>query len=187
MFFTGKITQHSDEALLSLFRETEKHDYFTALYSRYIPLIYGLCLNYLKTKEDAQDAVMELFADVQEKALRYEIKTFRTWIYSVTKNYCLNILRSKQEIIAVEINAHFMELVDFPVLFNESNKRENFRLLQHCLDQLPEPQQKSIQLFFMEDQSYADIAATTGYHLKSVKSYIQNGKRNLKICIDHEE
>ena len=187
LFFTNKIIQYSDEELLSLFRDTGKHDYYTALYSRYIPLIYGLCLNYLKTKEEAQDTVMELFADVQEKALQYEIKTFRTWIYSVAKNHCLKILRDNKEVISVEINPQFMELADFPTLFNESNKEENFRLLQRCLDQLPEPQQKSIRLFFMDDQSYADIAAVTGYHLKSVKSYIQNGKRNLKICMENEE
>ena len=187
LFFTNKIMQYSDEELLSLFRNTGKHDYYTALYSRYIPLIYGLCLNYLKTKEEAQDTVMELFADVQEKALQYEIKTFRTWIYSVAKNHCLKVLRDNKEVISVEINPQFMELADFPTLFNESNKEENFRLLQRCLDQLPEPQQKSIRLFFMDDQSYADIAAVTGYHLKSVKSYIQNGKRNLKICMENEE
>lgn len=187
LFFTNKITQHSDEELLSLFRNTGKADYYTALYSRYIPLIYGLCLNYLKTKEEAQDTVMELFADVQEKLLQYEVKTFRTWIYSVAKNHCLKILRNNKEAISVEINPHFMEFADFPALFNENNKEENFRMLQYCLDQLPEPQQKSIQLFFMNDQSYADIVAATGYHLKSVKSYIQNGKRNLKICMENND
>jgi len=184
LFFTNKITQYSDEELLALFRTTGRYDYYTALYSRYIPLVYGLCLNYLKTKEEAQDTVMELFADVQEKLLQYEVKTFRTWIYSVAKNHCLKILRNNKEVVSVEINPSFMELTDFPALFNESNKEENFRLLQHCLDQLPEPQQKSVRLFFMDDQSYADIAAATGYQLKSVKSYIQNGKRNLKICME---
>ncbi len=187
MFFTSKISDTSDDTLLALFRETDNFDYFTELYSRYIPLTYGLCLNYLKTEAEAQDMVMELFEDIRHKVLQYEIKTFRTWLYSVVKNHCLKRIRSNRQHITIEFQPHFMESDTFPALFNEGNKEELFTQLQECLKKLPAPQRISIELFFMSDKSYADITEATGFHLKSVKSHIQNGKRNLKICMGHEK
>ena len=185
LFFSPKISDYSDNELLDLFRQTNKSDYFTELYSRYIPLTYGLCLNYLKTEAEAQDVVMELFEDIQQKVVQYEIKTYRTWLYSVVKNHCIKKLRANNQIITVEFNQQFMEFADFPALYNEDKKEDDLQLLQKCLEKLPEPQAITVKLFFMSDKSYAEIVDTTGFHLKSVKSYIQNGKRNLKICMDN--
>ncbi len=187
LFFTTKISVCTDDELLSRFRNNGNADCFTELYSRYIPLSYGLCLNYLKTEAEAQDAVMELFEELRHKAAKYEIRTFRTWLYSVVKNHCLKRIRDNKQPLTVEFNQHFMEFADFPALFNEDDKEANFHTLRQCLEKLPEPQRVSVELFFQRDLSYADIVETTGYQLKSVKSYIQNGKRNLKICMDNEK
>jgi RNA polymerase sigma-70 factor (ECF subfamily) len=187
LFFVSKITALSDERLLSLFRKTEDSRYFAALYGRYIYLIYGLCLNYLKTEADAQDAVMTLFEDTQQKVQQYDIQFFKAWLYSVVKNYCLKVLRETQRRTEAEECAPVVEFDDFPTLFNEDRQEITLRLLRHCLDRLPEAQRISVELFFMSDHSYADIARTTGFPLKRVKSYIQNGKRNLKICMESEQ
>jgi RNA polymerase sigma-70 factor (ECF subfamily) len=42
-------------------------------------------------------------------------------------------------------------------------------------------------LFYLEQKCYKDIADLTGYDLNKVKSAIQNGKRNLKICMERKE
>jgi RNA polymerase sigma-70 factor (ECF subfamily) len=186
LFFTTKITACSDKELLALFRKTKNVDYFAELYSRYIPLTYGLCLNYLKTTGDAQDVVMELFEEIQQKVFQHEVQTFHTWLYSVVKNHCIKVLRKNDRQVYVAFQPVFMESDNLPALFSEDNREENFRSLQKCMEKLPESQQVSIKLFFMSDKSYADIADITGFHLKSVKSYIQNGKRNLKICMDND-
>ena len=179
-----KLTLATDDELLSLYRTTGDSEYFGELYGRYIPLVYGLCLKYLQHAERAQDAVMQLYEDLSPKLNRYDIKVFRTWLYSVAKNHCLQELRKGKHEIFVDFEVQNMESDMILHLFDEGQDEERFEALQKCMEQLPEPQRVSISKFFMEEMSYVDIADDTGYHLKSVKSHIQNGKRNLKICIE---
>ncbi|MDR2232664.1 MAG: sigma-70 family RNA polymerase sigma factor [Tannerella sp.] len=176
----------TDEELLSSYRLTGKTDSFGRLYDRYIPLVYGVCLKYLQDADDAQDAVMQLFEDLLTKVLQHEIKTFRTWLYTVSKNHCLQILREKEHTVQVEFQADFMESDEILHLLDEdvADDDERVQALHKCLEQLPDVQRISITLFFMDELSYAEIVESTGYSLKSVKSYLQNGKRNLKICIE---
>ncbi|MDR2036285.1 MAG: sigma-70 family RNA polymerase sigma factor [Bacteroidales bacterium] len=184
MFFKHKVSNISDEELLRLFVTTGRTEYFGQLYHRYIPLVYGLSLKYLRHAEKAEDAVMQLYEELSHKIARYEIKQFKTWLYRVAKNHCLQILRREKQEISIDFDVPVMESESFLHLFNENIDEERFQALQGCLKQLPEPQRISVTQFFLEEMSYADIVDVTGYQLKSVKSYIQNGKRNLKICIE---
>ncbi|MCL2650398.1 MAG: sigma-70 family RNA polymerase sigma factor [Candidatus Azobacteroides sp.] len=186
-FFKKKISNKSDEDLLDLYGQTNLIDYFGELYNRYIPLIYGLCLKYLQNIEKAEDATMELFEILLPKISGYEIKNFKTWIYSVTKNHCLQILRKEEQTVFVDFNAEIMESDPVLHLLEENGSEEEIAALKHCLEKLPKPQKMSISMFFIEEMSYADIAEQTGFLLKTVKSYIQNGKRNLKICIEKHQ
>ncbi len=176
----------TDEELLLLHHTSGRAEYFGQLYRRYIPLVYGLCLKYLQHAEKAQDAVMQLYEDLALKIDHYEIRTFRTWLYGVAKNHCLQLLRKEKREICVDFNLQIMESDTMDHLFEKSRDDERFEALQKCMEKLPEPQRVSVSKFFMEEMSYADIVDITGYQLKSVKSYIQNGKRNLKICIEKQ-
>ena len=186
LFFRRNISTYSDSELLQLFKETGKSDYFGELYNRYIPLLYGWGLKYLQEEEKAQDAVMQWFEDLLPKLSRYEIREFRTWIYSVAKNHCFQLLRKENLEIATDFDRQFVESYDLLHLLDKEETSDDARTaaLKHCLEKLPEPQQRCILSFFMEEMSYVDIVEQTGYQLKSVKSYIQNGKRNLKSCIE---
>lgn len=186
LLFKRNISTYSDSDLVRLYKETGKSDYFGELYNRYIPLIYGLCLKYLQEEGKAQDAVMQLFEDLLPKLSRYEIREFRTWIYSVAKNHCFQLLRKENLEIATDFDQQFVETYDILYLLDKEETSDDARTaaLKHCMEKLPEPQQRCILSFFMEEMSYADIMEQTGYQLKSVKSYIQNGKRNLKSCIE---
>ncbi len=176
----------SDEELLSLYRKTGKAEHFDLLYERYIPLIYGLCLKYLKDPEKSQDAVIDIFESLSGKIGNYDIKIFKNWIYSVAKNHCFKILKDNKKEIIVDFDSQLMESDTVLDLLDEETNRnkEKESALTKCLEQLPEPQRIAVLKFFYEEKSYADIVDETGYNIKSVKSYIQNGKRNLKICID---
>ena len=176
----------TDEELLQLYRATGGTEHFGELYHRYIPLVYGLCLKYLQHTEKAQDAVMYLYEDLAVKVNHYDIKVFRTWLYSVAKNHCLQVLRKEKHEICINFDVQLMESDMIIHLFDERQDEEQFEALRKCMEKLPEPQRISISKFFMEELSYADIVDITGYQLKSVKSYIQNGKRNLKICIESQ-
>ncbi|WP_108822865.1 RNA polymerase sigma factor [Dysgonomonas sp. Marseille-P4361] len=176
--------EYSDEELLTLFKDTNRAEYFQQLYERYIPLVYGLCLKYLQNTEEAQDAVVDIYENLSQKITGYNIGIFKNWLYSVVKNHCFHILKEKKKEIIVNFDSQLMESDETLTLFSEDINEEKEKALSRCLEKLPEPQRVAILKFFYEDKSYADIVDETGYNLKSVKSYIQNGKRNLKICID---
>ena len=173
----------SDDELLKQFIATSNQEIFGELYSRYIPLVYGLCLKYLQQAEDAEDAVMHIYEELSRKVSSYEVVNFKTWLYSVAKNHCLQILRKSQPHFFEEIDDRLMESENFEHLIDGSENEEKESALNFCLGTLPDEQKKCVSLFFLEELSYADIVEKTGFLLSKVKSYIQNGKRNLKICM----
>lgn len=184
MFFTRNISKLTDEELLSHYVKSGDTEYFGELYNRYIPLLYGLCLKYLQDVDRAQEAVIQLFEDLIPKLSQYDIKAFKPWLYRVAKNHCLQLLRKDNKEIPLDYTINVMESDEFlHLLSEEESSEEQLKALHHCMEKLPEEQRTSITRFFLEEMSYADIAGQTGFSLNNVKSYIQNGKRNLKNCI----
>ncbi len=172
-----------DEELLHHYRHTKSMSVLGDLYHRYIPLVYGLSLKYLGDKHAAQDAVMDIFESLTDKLSKYEVKNFKTWLYSVAKNHCLMNLRKESKNIFVEIEDSVVENDDFFTLIDKPESQKEADALAHCLTTLPDVQRRSVHYFYLEEKSYADIVEITGFTLNNVKSYIQNGKRNLKSCI----
>ena len=187
LFGLHKARDLSDEKLSELYKKTGKPEYFGELYNRYIPLLYGVCLKYLRNAAEAEDAVMQIYENLANKITEYDIKVFRTWIYSVAKNHCLQILRKTKKEIIVDFDSQIVESAQIIHLFDEDENEPDFEALKRCLEKLPEPQRIGITKFFTEGMSYAEISEHTGYDLKSVKSRIQNGKRNLKICMEKQK
>ena len=173
----------SDDELLKQFIQTSNQEILGQLYSRYIPMVYGLCLKYLQQTEDAEDAVNNIYEELTQKAHKYQIDNFKTWLYSVAKNHCLQILRKEKNRIFEEIDDRIMESDEFEHLIDVDGDKRKENALIYCLTTLPVEQRQCIVHFFYEDFSYADIVKKTGFALNQVKSYIQNGKRNLKNCI----
>jgi len=173
----------TDDELLKQFVRTSNQELLGQLYSRYIPLVYGLCLKYLQQIEDAEDAVINIYEELVRKIPNYQIDNFKTWLYSVAKNHCLQILRKEKNRTFEEISIQSVESDDFEHLIDISESIEKEEALNYCLDTLPEEQRQCILHFFFNNLSYMDIVEKTGFALNKVKSYIQNGKRNLKICI----
>ena len=163
--------------------QTSHQELLGQLYSRYIPLVYGLCLKYLGQVEDAEDAVNNIYEELTRKVHKYQIDNFKTWLYSVAKNHCFQILRKEKGRVFEDIDERIMESDELEHLIDVDEDGEKEHALNYCLTTLPEKQRQCIVHFFFEDCSYADIVEKTGFALNKVKSYIQNGKRNLKICI----
>ena len=176
-------TNWSDDELFQQFVKTANQELLGQLYSRYIPLVYGLCLKYLQQIEDAKDAVSNIYEELNAKIRNYQIENFRTWLYSVTTNHCLQILRKDKNRFFEEIDIQNMESDDFEHLIDINEDKEKEDALNYCLNTLSKGQQRCVIYFYFDDLSYADIVEKTGFELNKVKSYIQNGKRNLKICI----
>lgn len=183
MKISHNIQQLSNEDLFNKFVETNDMAFFVELYKRYIPKIYGLCLKYLGNSDASRDAVMDIYQLISEKIRNYEIDNLNAWLYSVAKNHCLQVIRKEKRTIFVNIEDAVVENDAFFTHNDEARTPEEIAALEYCMNTLSEEQQISVKMFYFEDKSYADIVEITGYALGKVKSYIQNGKRNLKSCI----
>ena len=173
----------SDELLLKQYLETDDLSFLGTLYQRHSAMAYYVCLKYLQDSEKSKDAVMQVFEELIVKVKKQEIRNFGSWLHIVSRNYCLMQLRTNKKIQQVS----FDDVVEFPVdlhQVDDGEKERQLTALELCVDQLPEKQKVSIDLFFLKEKCYKEIVDFTGFSLNDVKSYIQNGKRNLKICMD---
>ena len=173
-----KIKSLSDEELISQYREQKSSIIWSCLYERYLHLVYGVCLKYLKNTHQAEDATMHLFEKLPEFIEKYEIKEFRPWLYTITKNHCFSLIKSEQK---VEIEAPDL-LLD--TTEEEAQQELPLKELTCCINKLSLQQRTCVELFYFEKKSYQEIVDSTGYTFKNVKSHIQNGKRNLKNCLE---
>lgn len=170
--------------LLAEYRSTGNLELLGKLYEQYMPLVFGLCLKYFRDEEQSKDAVMQIFEELVKKLKVHEVTNFKAWLYTLSRNHCLMILRSSSKHEILSIDENFMENEAFVHLNLEDDTEEKLSIMEKCIDDLPSEQKVSINLFYMEQKCYKEVADQTGFELNKVKSYIQNGKRNLKICIE---
>ncbi|UTW62316.1 RNA polymerase sigma factor [bacterium SCSIO 12741] len=170
---------NNESELLARYRESGDRMALGILFKQYLPLVYGVCLKYLKNKEKAQDVVSEVFEKLLPLLREKEIRDFKSFVYVVAKNQSLGQLRSQR------IWVEYQELHDQ----HEEESQQDQRILKEAqLDQLKEAlkelkpdQQQSLDLFYLQDYSYQEVADQMKLDLKKVKSLIQNGKRMLRI------
>jgi len=173
----------NDELLLKQFIETEDLKLLGKLFQAHSTMVYYVCYRYLQDTELSKDAVMQIFEELITKVKKQEIKNFGNWLYVLSRNYCLMQLRSGKKMQYVPFE-EFVEFSGFAHQDDHENKERKLTTLELCIERLPDRQKQSIDLFFLKERCYKEIVETTGFTLNDVKSYIQNGKRNLKICMD---
>ena len=154
------------------------------LYQRYMELVYGVCLKYYKDAEKAKDSVMQIFEELVTKLQKHEVDNFKGWLHQLAKNHCLMQLRTPRNLKTVEFQGDFMQSEENVHLNGVLEKEENFKKLEDCLGTLAMDQQQVIRLFYLEGKCYNEIAALTGQDWNQVRSFIQNGRRNLKNCME---
>lgn len=184
---SGKHAERSDEELLRQFVKSGNLDPLGALYSRYMHLVYGVALKYLNNREDARDVVMQIFEKLIVDLPGHEVRNFKSWLYVLSKNHCLMQIRAKKSsdgrLEGYKIEQEFMESEqDLHPLDKEEHSLEE--ALRECIEQLKAEQKQCIELFYYQKKCYQEIADQLEMNEKKVKSYLQNGKRNLKICLE---
>ena len=190
--FHQKTKQLTDEKLLQNFCQSGDLDILGDLYARYMDLVYGLCLKHFKNREDAKDAVIQIFEKLVVEIPKHDIKAFKSWLYVVAKNYCLMELRKARRIQLRLLTdeqelANFMEKVDEQHPIDGEPDGPDEEALKACIEKLKRQQKECIELFYFENKSYREISAALELEERKVKSYIQNGKRMLKICLESKQ
>lgn len=178
---------YSDEDLIAHYRANGDQNFAGELFERYLPLVYGVCLKYLKDAEQSRDVSMDLYEKMLKDLKKYEISHFRNWLFQVVKSQCLIFLRKQtvlnkyQEEAKTELEIMESEAVLHPEDDSLIHAAEPH--LQWALQQLDDEQRTCVELFYLQDKSYSDIMQATGFNFNQVKSFIQNGKRNLRILL----
>ena len=175
----------TDQELIAAYKKSSEMNFLGTLYLRYMDLVFGVCLKYFKDAEKAKDAVMDIYLELCSKLLHHEVENFKPWLHVVARNHCLMQLRSPKNLKVGEFNANFMQSQQTTHLENEALENEAYFIqLEQCMETLPEDQQQSIRWCYLQKKCYNEIAVITGYEWNKVRSYIQNGKRNLKQCLE---
>ncbi len=185
---SSHIRSLSDNELVSRFRETGDNLCIGELFSRYRHLVFGVCMKYLADEDESQDVQMQVFEKLLKDLQRHNVEQFKGWLYAVTKNECLMYLRSRKSKRAheQELKKDMQGLMESETSLHPegvSDTELQLREMEDSLDGLGENQRRCLELFYLELKCYREVSEITGYSLNEVKSYIQNGKRNLKILM----
>jgi RNA polymerase sigma factor (sigma-70 family) len=174
-----------DNEILSLYYSTYDSNYIGILLDRYTMLLFGVCMKYLKNKTDANDAVQQVYLKTLAELPKYKVEFIKSWLYMVAKNQCLTILKAnKKTVYSENIVLNNDDIQDHELVQKMKQHDSSIDLMHTCIRELSEEQAKCVTLFYLEKKSYAEIEASTGFTYLQVKSFIQNGKRNLKNLLE---
>jgi RNA polymerase sigma factor (sigma-70 family) len=175
----------SDEEVVNNYRLSSDKQLVGILFERYSPLVFGVCLKYLRNKDESKDMVVNIFEKLMVDLKNFDIQKFRPWLHSVTRNHCLMFLRkanrpgTEKDIDDLQNKLSTSTFADASV----EDKEIQLSQLEKAMEELNDEQKISVTLFYLKDKSYQEIAEETGWDMNKIKSYIQNGKRNLKLIL----
>ena len=173
-----------DSELLRRFQQHQKLDALGQLYDRYMDLVYGICLKIFNDQGKAEDAVMGIFEELVRKLPHHQVSNFKSWLHTFTRNFCLMQLRKEKKDLTQSFDPGLMYLLENSHQEGEETDKKRLHSLKNCLEKLSPEQKECIQSFYYEGKSYNEIAALRDEDTGKIRSYIQNGRRNLKKCIE---
>lgn len=180
----------SDEFLVDTFKKDQDIRVLGELYNRYIDMVMGLCLKYLHNVPDSEDAVMEIFEVLLKRLPNHDVENFKAWLYRVSSNYCLDVLRKKKRTSEKENEFQLMQSNNSErhtsEMFSDEIDEQEALLgtMETCIEQLSEEQRKCVRMFYLEKKSYEEVSNSMEISWSQTRSFIQNGRRNLKKCME---
>ncbi|MBA3971460.1 MAG: sigma-70 family RNA polymerase sigma factor [Bacteroidetes bacterium] len=188
-YSTSNFSHLSDNELVSAYKTSHDKLLVGELYKRYMHLVLGMCIHYFKDKDVAKDIVLQIFEKLFEELKKREVENFKGWLTFVVRNHCISELRKTQAQLNRDLEYRYevkMQSIEVePEIVKE--EEEKLEALEKALESLNPFQKKCIELFYLKNMSYTQIVEMTGYSVNEVKSYIQNGKRNLKLLITNSK
>lgn len=174
----------SDSELVAEYQQHQQQETLAQLFLRYNDLVYGTCIKYLGDQDAAKDAVMNIYQELLEKLKQHQVENFKSWLYVVTKNHCLMQIRKNKKLPLKEFDSEIVQSEDFSHLEGVFEKERQLVKLEECLEKLQQEQSQTIRLFYLQNKCYNEISSITGFDWNKVRSLVQNGRRNLKICME---
>ena len=187
MFFRKSHTK-TNAKLIDRYKKTGNVSVLGELYEPHMEWVFALCMKYLKNEMSAEDAVMQIFEKLVDALKKHEVENFESWLHSIARNHCLMQLRRQKTERKAELTDYNPEqFMDFEQLEHLLEKEAALERLEECIEQLNAEQKQTIQLFYQKEKCYQEISEQTGFPIKKVKSHLQNGRRNLKNCVEKSD
>ena len=191
-----KYSEYSDEKLVEKYQKSLDTYYVALLFERYNELTVSMAMSYLKNKMDAEDATMDCFETLVKDLKDVKVENFGGWYYSVVRNLLLKYKRQNKKASTTstddykydsyQIESESKTEIDLKSLFEQEENRDLTNLIEGLLAEIKPEQADAIRKFYLEKKSYQEIAKEMNTPEKKVKSWIQNGKRNLRIKLENK-
>lgn len=175
-----------DNALVSHYKSTADNAVIGVLFDRYTHLAFGVCMKYLKSEQESKDAVMQIFEKLISDLMKHEVQNFKHWLHTVCKNHCLMQLRAEKSLAEkkIELKKDLPIIMENHSISHHIQKEIELKHLSEAIKSLNDEQKICVELFYLKEKSYQEVVEITGFSTLQVKSYIQNGKRNLKLFLE---
>ncbi len=181
-----KISDQNDQELLTTAIVEQQPIASSELFNRYLELVYGVCLKYMGNRNDAQDELMHVYELFVKKIKVHDVENVKSWLYVLTKNHCLGVLRKQKR--------NTEKFDQFAVVYSEEKyhpidgqeKESQLVKLESCIEKLNELQASCVRAFYYEKKSYDEISELLNIDWNRIRSNIQNGRRNLKNCMENK-
>lgn len=172
----------TDEELIYRFAFRQDKNAANFLFDRYGHWVLGICMRYFQDADTAKEHTQQIFIKLLDDLPKFRIENFKAWLLRVVKNHCLMQLRKTNREIQTTI-FQFSDVESEADWHRKLEEEQLYQYLEEALTTLTPEQQRCIELFYLQKMTYAEIMKTTKYSYKEVKSFLQNGKRNLKLKI----
>ena len=177
-FVTRKTKEYSDSDLISLYLRDQDTAYFTMLYRRYAGKVFAKCISMLADEGMARDATQDIFIKVLLNLGKFtEQSSFSTWVYSITYNFCIDIIRKKKKNILIfsedvgKISAETEREIPDSVILEMETRR-----LEKVMDLMPPGDKAILNMKYIDDLQIREIAEILSKTESAIKMQIMRAK-----------
>lgn len=183
---TRKSKEYSDSELISLYLREQNTTYFTLLYRRYAGKVFAKCISMLSDDGLARDATQDIFIKVLLNLGKFtEQSSFSTWVYSITYNFCIDIIRKKKKnllIFSEDVGKVSSEKeVDIPdsVILEMETRR-----LEKVMELMPPGDKAILNMKYIDDLQIKDIAEVLSKTESAIKMQIMRAKAKAQTIYE---
>ncbi len=173
----------SDEEAVEQYLRTQNVNYFNLIYDRYTNKVYAKCISMLKDNEAAEDATQEIFVKILLSLSRFTGKSkFSTWIYSITYNYCIDMIRREKKDMEVAVNDFSRIDTEDDNLHDAEILETNISRLRVILNHMSAEDKSILMMKYQDDLSIREICDMLNKTESAIKMKILRAKEKfLKI------
>lgn len=177
----------TDEEAVEHYLKTQNVNYFNLIYDRYTNKVYAKCISMLKDNEAAEDSTQEIFVKILLSLSRFTGKSkFSTWIYSITYNYCIDMIRREKKDIEVAVNDFSRIDHEDDNIFDAEILETNISRLRVVLNHMNAEDKSILMMKYQDDLSIREICDMLNKTESAVKMKILRAKEKfIKIYKEH--